>query len=169
MQGRWYEKNVFVFLSLSWLFSVLGKKKIKQLQNTVPSRAVTNKVGFGNNALVKYILRHFKQLYHIFLCKKIKYASKQRSQIQVFRTVSTILYIYTWLWNDRLLVILLASSISLPSALTPSKTLLLAPTHFPGGSAPDGRWARGRILERGTRGLQTRSSALGFPMWGICV
>ena len=45
-------------------------KKIKQLQNTVPPLAVTNKGGFGNNALIKYILRHFKQLYHIFLCVK---------------------------------------------------------------------------------------------------
>lgn len=52
----------------------------------VPPLAVTYKVGFGNNTPVKYILRHLN-CYIIFLCKKIKYASKQHSQVQVFRTV----------------------------------------------------------------------------------
>lgn len=48
--------------------------------------------------------------------------------------------ISVWLGSRR------SSRVS-PSALTPSRTLLLARARFPGGSAPGGRWA-GRILKR---------------------
>lgn len=109
------------FLSLSMTVSCIrGKKKINS--NIIPPLAATNKVYFGNNALVKYILRHLSR-YIIFLCKKIKYSSKQDSQVQVFRMVClyTPVHIYTTT-ESAPPVILLASSTSLPSALTPSKT-----------------------------------------------
>lgn len=116
-------RKAYLLLSLRMTAACMREKKnIKQLLNTVPSLAVTNKVGFGNNVLVKSILRHLNS-YIIFLCKKIKYASKQHSQVQVFRSVCTILYIYIHHCTPRAaFVILLASSTSLPSASTPSKT-----------------------------------------------
>lgn len=56
-------------LSLTMTVPCIRKRNIKQLQNTAPPLAVTNKVGFGNNALVKYIFKALQQLYH-FLCVK---------------------------------------------------------------------------------------------------
>lgn len=144
------------------------KKKRNKLRHTVPPLAVTNKVHWGSNALVKYIVRHLNRCV-IFLCKKIKYASQQHSQGRVFRIICRYPPVHMYTARARCFLILLAWSTSLPSALTPSKTWLLAPKHFPEGSEPGGRWARGRILKRGARGPQTLSSALEFPVWGICV
>lgn len=46
---------------------------------TIPGS--NNKVGFGNNTLVKYILRHLNSSI-VFLCKKIKYVARQHHRYE---------------------------------------------------------------------------------------